>query len=97
MGKRGTEVARAAASLVLLDDSFTTIERSIEDGRRIFDNLRAAFVYLIAFHVPLVLLGLVIPAAGAPLLLLPSTSCGSSSSSIRRPLSCSRHGPPRAT
>jgi len=71
MGRRGTEVARAAASLVLLDDSFATIERSIEDGRRIFDNLRAAFVYLIAFHVPLVLLGLVIPAAGAPLLLLP--------------------------
>lgn len=71
MGRRGTEVARAAASLVLLNDSFATIERSIEDGRRIFDNLRAAFVYLIAFHVPLVLLALAIPAAGAPLLLLP--------------------------
>ena len=71
MGRRGTEVARAAASLVLLDDSFATIERSVEDGRRIFDNLRAAFVYLIAFHVPLVLLALVIPAVSAPLLLLP--------------------------
>ena len=71
MGRRGTEVARAAASLVLLDDSFVTIERSIEDGRRIFDNLRAAFVYLVAFHVPLVLLALALPAAGAPLLLMP--------------------------
>lgn len=72
MGRRGTEVARAAATLVLLDDDFSTIVRAVRDGRRIFDNLRRAFGYLIAFHVPLLLSALVLPVAGAPLLLLPA-------------------------
>ncbi len=71
MGQSGTAVAREAATLVLLDDDFTTIVRSIADGRRIFDNLGRAVSYLIAFHIPLVLLALVIPLVGAPLLLLP--------------------------
>jgi len=71
MGKRGTEVAREAADLVLLDDDFTTIERAVRDGRRIFDNLMHAFSYLLAFHVPLLLSALVLPILGAPLLLLP--------------------------
>ena len=71
MGLRGTEVARAAATMVLLDDNFATIVRSIRDGRRIFENLRRAFAYLIAFHIPLLLAAVMIPFLGAPLLLLP--------------------------
>ncbi|MEY4231553.1 MAG: hypothetical protein RLZZ362_2402, partial [Actinomycetota bacterium] len=71
MGERGTEVARAAASIVLLDDNFTSIVRAVRDGRRIFDNLTRAFAYLIAFHPPLLLGALVIPMLGKPLLLLP--------------------------
>jgi len=71
MGRRGTEVARAAATMVLLDDNFATIVGSIRDGRRIFDNLQRAFTYLIAFHIPLLLAAVAIPLVGAPLLLLP--------------------------
>lgn len=71
MGKGGTEVARAAADLVLLDDDVTTIVRAVADGRRIFSNLRHAFSYLNAFHAPLLLSALVLPLAGAPLLLFP--------------------------
>lgn len=71
MGKGGTEVARAAANLVLLDDDVTTIVRAIADGRRIFANLRHAFSYLIAFHAPLLLSAFLLPIFGAPILLLP--------------------------
>lgn len=71
MGRRGTEVARQAATLVLLDDDFSTIVAAIRDGRRIFANLRRAFSYLVAFHAPLLLSAVVVPLAGAPLLLLP--------------------------
>jgi Ca2+-transporting ATPase len=71
MGRRGTEVARQAATLVLLDDDFSTIVAAIRDGRRIFANLRRAFSYLVAFHAPLLLSAIVVPLAGAPLLLLP--------------------------
>lgn len=71
MGQRGTEVARSAADLVLLDDNFTTIVAAIAGGRRIFRNLRRAFRYLNAFHSPLVLSAIVIPFFGVPLLLLP--------------------------
>ena len=71
MGKRGTEVAREAATVVLLDDDFSTIVSATRNGRRIYDNLAMAFAYLIAIHVPLALVGLVIPLMGLPLLLLP--------------------------
>ena len=71
MGRRGTEVARAAATLVLLDDDFSTIVSAVRDGRRIFDNLSRAFGYLIAFHIPLLVSALIVPLVGAPLLLLP--------------------------
>lgn len=71
MGRRGTDVARGAATLVLLDDDFSTIVAAIRDGRRIFENLRRAFSYLIAFHAPLLLSAIVVPVAGAPILLLP--------------------------
>ena len=71
MGQRGTDVAREAATLVLLDDNFATIVTAVRDGRRIFDNLTRAFAYLIAFHPPLLLGALVVPLLGEPLLLLP--------------------------
>jgi Ca2+-transporting ATPase len=71
MGLRGTEVAREAATLVLVDDNFATIVGAVRDGRRIFDNLTRAFAYLIAFHPPLLIGALVIPVLGRPLLLLP--------------------------
>ncbi len=71
MGRRGTDVAREAAALVLLDDNFATIVTAVRDGRRIFDNLTRAFAYLIAFHPPLLLAALVVPLLGEPLLLLP--------------------------
>ena len=71
MGKRGTAVAREAATLVLLDDNFSTIVIAVREGRRIFENLRRAFVYLIGFHIPILLSALLVPLANEPLLLLP--------------------------
>lgn len=71
MGERGTEVARAAATLVLLDDNFATIVAAIRDGRRIFENLQRVFSYLIAFHIPILLAAIVIPLTSSPLFLLP--------------------------
>lgn len=71
MGKRGTEVAREAATLVLLDDNFATIVAAVREGRRIFTNLRKAFGYLISFHLPLLVAAFLVPLLGAPLLLLP--------------------------
>lgn len=71
MGQRGTQVAREAATMVLLDDNFGTIVEAVRQGRRVFDNLQRGFVYLMTFHLPIVLGALLIPLSGAPLLLLP--------------------------
>ena len=71
MGKRGTEVARESATMVLLDDNFSSIVSATRNGRRIYDNLTHAFAYLIAVHLPLVLLAFTIPLLGLPLLLVP--------------------------
>ncbi len=54
MGKRGTDVAREAAALVLLDDDFGAIVQAIRLGRRIFGNLRQAMIYTLAVHVPII-------------------------------------------
>jgi len=72
MGGRGTDVAREAASLVLLDDDFTAIVAAVKLGRRIFDNIRKAVAFTFAVHVPIAglsMLPVFIP--GWPLLLLP--------------------------
>lgn len=53
MGERGTDVAREASSLVLLNDDFTSIVRTIRLGRRIYDNLRKALTYVVAVHAPI--------------------------------------------
>lgn len=54
MGSRGTDVAREAADLVLLDDSFSSIVAAVRLGRRIFDNLTQSMRFVFAVHVPLV-------------------------------------------
>jgi Ca2+-transporting ATPase len=71
MGKRGTEVARAAADLVLLEDDFASIVATVREGRHIFVNIQAAFLYILAFHLPIVGLAFAAPLLGLPLLLLP--------------------------
>lgn len=71
MGGRGTDVAREAGSLVLLDDDFSSIVKAIRLGRRIFDNLRKAMAYVLAVHVPIAGLSLIPVLFGWPLVLLP--------------------------
>lgn len=71
MGQRGTDVAREAASLVLLDDDFASIVRAVGLGRRIYDNLRKAMAYILAIHVPIAGLALLPVLLGWPLLLTP--------------------------
>lgn len=73
MGGRGTDVAREAADLVLLDDDFASIVTAIRLGRRIFDNIRKAVAFTFAVHVPIAGLS-ILPVffADWPLLLLPT-------------------------
>lgn len=74
MGKRGSEVSREAADLILLDDNFATIVRAVADGRRIYDNIRKAVGYVFTIHIPIALSALLGPFLGiapAALLLLP--------------------------
>ena len=71
MGGRGTDVAREAAALVLLDDDFSSIVRAVRMGRRIFDNLRKAMSYVLAMHVPIAGMALVPVLFGWPLVLMP--------------------------
>ena len=72
MGGRGTDVAREAADLVLLDDDFNSIVRAVLEGRRIYANLRSSMRYLLAVHVPIVGLALIPVALGWPLLFFPA-------------------------
>lgn len=71
MGRRGTDVAREASDLVLLDDSFASIVAGVRLGRRIFENLRRALTYVIAAHVPIAGLALAPVLLGLPAILLP--------------------------
>jgi Ca2+-transporting ATPase len=71
MGQRGTDVAREAADIVLLDDSFNSIIGGVSLGRRIFANLRKALVYVTAVHLPTAILALSPILLGLPPILLP--------------------------
>jgi len=72
MGARGTDVAREAAGLVLLDEDFGHIVAGVRMGRRIFDNLRRVMIYITAIHVPIAGLALLPVLLGLPPLLLPA-------------------------
>jgi Ca2+-transporting ATPase len=71
MGARGTEVAREAAALVLLNDDFASLVTAIRYGRRVFANLRKAMVFVLAVHIPIVGLSIVPVLLGWPMLLMP--------------------------
>lgn len=71
MGGRGTDVAREASSIVLLDDDFGSIVKTIRLGRRIYDNLRKAMGYILAVHVPIAGLALLPLVFGTPIILGP--------------------------
>lgn len=71
MGRKGTDVAREAADLVLLDDGFASIVGGVRMGRRIFANLRKALIYITAIHVPIAGLALLPILLGLPQLLFP--------------------------
>ncbi|MDI3262162.1 MAG: cation-translocating P-type ATPase [Fulvimonas sp.] len=71
MGQRGTDVAREAAALVLLDDDFSTIVEAVRLGRRIDDNLRKAMAYILAVHVPTAGMALLPVLLGWPVLFFP--------------------------
>ncbi len=72
MGERGTDVAREAAALVLLDDSFASITAAIRQGRQIDDNIRLAVRFIFAVHVPIIALALVPVLLHWPVLLMPA-------------------------
>lgn len=72
MGKRGTDVAREAASIVLLDDNFASIVKGVRLGRRIYDNLRKAMSYIISIHIPIAALSLIPALFKWPIMLIPA-------------------------
>ncbi len=71
MGKRGTDVARESAAIVLLDDDFASIVEAIRMGRRTYANLQSAFVYLLAAHLPIAGISVLPVLLELPLVLLP--------------------------
>lgn len=71
MGQRGTNVAKEAADLILLDDNFSTIVEAIANGRVIYSNIKKAISYILVVHIPIILISLFVPLMGLPLLLLP--------------------------
>ena len=71
MGGRGTDVAREAAALVLVNDDFGSLVAAVRLGRRIYSNIRHAMSYLVAVHIPLAGLGLLPVLFGWPLLFFP--------------------------
>ncbi len=72
MGEKGTDVAREASRLVLMDDNFESIVAAVKMGRRIFDNLQKALGYIFAIHVPIAGLSLIpVLFSGYPLILWP--------------------------
>lgn len=71
MGGRGTDVAREASSLVLLDDDFSSIVSAVKMGRRIFDNLKKATAYIFAVHIPIIGMSLLPVVLKLPLVLFP--------------------------
>jgi Ca2+-transporting ATPase len=71
MGRRGTDVAREAAALVLLEDDFASIVHTVRLGRRIYDNIRNAMRYIVSVHVPTAGMAFLPLVFGWPLLFFP--------------------------
>ncbi len=71
MGARGTDVAREASSLVLLDDDFNSIVTAVRIGRRIYENLKKAMMFILAVHIPIAGLSLIPVLFKWPLILFP--------------------------
>lgn len=71
MGERGTDVAREASSLVLLNDDFDSIVQAIRLGRRIYDNLRKALTYIVAAHLPIAGMTMLPLLFGTPMAFAP--------------------------
>jgi len=71
MGRRGTDVAREAAALVLTDDDFSSIVQAVRQGRCIFDNLQKSLHYVLAAHIPIAGLSLLPVALRWPMVLHP--------------------------
>jgi len=71
MGKSGTDVAREAAAIVLLEEDFGRIVDAVRLGRRIFDNLRKVMLYIIAVHVPIAGMAIIPLIFGWPIMLMP--------------------------
>ena len=71
MGKRGTDVAREAAEMVLLDDNFSTIVSAVEEGRRVYDNIRKFLRYTMTSNSGEIWTLLLAPLFGLPIPLLP--------------------------
>lgn len=67
MGGSGTDVARAAADLVLTDDNFASIANAVEEGRAVFDNLRKFMTYILTSNVPELVPYLIFVLLGVPL------------------------------
>lgn len=72
MGEHGTDVARESSGMVLLDDNFSSLVSGVREGRRIFDNLQRAVVYLVAVHIPIAALSLLPVILNWPLLFFPA-------------------------
>jgi len=71
MGRRGTDVARESAALVLLEDDFASIVHTVRLGRRIYDNIRSAMRYIVSVHVPTAGMAFLPLFLGWPLLFFP--------------------------
>ncbi len=72
MGERGTDVAREASDLVLLNDDFSSIVKAVRLGRRIFDNLKKAMAYIFSVHVPIAGIALLPILFRMPIVLMPA-------------------------
>ncbi len=77
MGKGGTDVARQAADMILTDDNFATIERAIEEGRGIYENIRKSILFLLSSNLGEILTMFAAVAIGIPAPLGAGTSFGS--------------------
>ncbi|EKD24851.1 MAG: hypothetical protein ACD_80C00146G0006 [uncultured bacterium (gcode 4)] len=71
MGQRGTDVAREASAIVLLDDDFSSIVRGVRMGRKIFDNLKKAMIYIVSVHIPIAGMAILPILFWRPIILYP--------------------------